>query len=673
MRHYLKRFANITITFIFTLAISLSCISLSGCSYLKSKITQDSTNQESTIQGSEKQGTTTKGSEKQGHTTNQGSENKGTINQDATKKEEPKFVDKAKDKNEKADYSKDAYYHYMASERYRQKGDMKSAIDATKQAIATDPNSIYLKKNLIFLYILNKDNENAVKAAEEFNKKHPNREEILVILAKLKLQSNKLNEAKVLYEQILKINPKNHDAYIVLGNISIENKRAEEAIKLFSTMAKELPDSYSSHFFLGKIYIQKKEFLKAEKEFLRTIELNNELIEPRFELISIYKAQSKAKKNDKGKTKSQNRKDEVEMLKKTNGIQTNKNQKIVNLYEEILNLDKTNIKANIGLPIYLYKNGEKSKASEMLIDFGQKYQSNDEIMTAMAKEIVGSDSKDDAIIVFTELLKETINESSDKSSIHYLAGLTFDALKDDKRAISHFMKVSPKSEQYKKSIFHIAYIYNQLGQNIKAIEFLESKFSQFPKDVELIGYLSAFYEEENQIDKALSLIKQGLKDAPDDTELLFRSGVILDKKGDKDGSMADMKKVIELDPEHSSALNYLGYTYAELGINLDEAEELIKRALAIKPDDGYITDSLGWVYYKKGDYDRAIEILEKAVKLSSGDAVIFEHLGDAYREKKSYLKAIEAYKNALSKNKTPENKALLEKKIYEVETLIKEN
>ncbi|MBF0378357.1 MAG: tetratricopeptide repeat protein [Desulfamplus sp.] len=664
MRYYLKGFANITITFIFALVVSLSSISLNGCSYFKSKSTQ---------------GSITNGYENQGDTTNQGSEKQGnrtqgSKKQDATNKEKPKVVDKAKDKNEKADYSKDAYYHYMASERYRQKGDMKSAIDATKQAIATDPDSIYLKRNLIFLYILNKDNDNAIRAAEEFNKQHPNREEILVILAKLKLQLNRLNEAKILYEQILKINPKNHDAYIVLGNISIENKRTEEAIKLFSTMAKEIPDSYSSHFFLGKIYMQKKEFLKAEKEFLKTIELNNELVEPRFELISIYKAQSNIEKREQGKAKSlksQGHKDRVQMQKNNNGTPKSKNQKIVNLYEEILELDKTNIKATIGLPIYLYKNGEKSKASEMLIDFGQKYQNNDEIMTAMAKEIVGSDSQGDAVIVFTELLKETINSSSDKSSIHYLAGLTFDALKDSKRAISHFMRVSPKSEQYKKSIFHIAYIYNQLGENIKAIEFLESKFSQFPKDVELISYLSAFYEEENQIDKAFSLIKQGLKEAPDDTELLFRSGVILDKKGDKDGSMAAMKKVIELEPEHASALNYLGYTYAELGINLDEAEELIKRSLAIKPDDGYITDSLGWVYYKKGDYDRAIDILEKAVKLSSGDTVIFEHLGDAYREKKSYLKAIEAYKNALSKNKTPENKALLEKKIYEVETLIK--
>lgn len=160
--------------------------------------------------------------------------------------------------------------------------------------------------------------------------------------------------------------------------------------------------------------------------------------------------------------------------------------------------------------------------------------------------------------------------------------------------------------------------------------------------------------------------KEGLKISPDDTELLFRSGVILDKKGDKEGSMSAMKRVIKLDPKHASALNYLGYTYAELGINLDEAEELIKRSLGAKPDDGYITDSLGWVYYKKGQYDKAVEVLERAVIMSSGDPVILEHLGDAYKAKKMYSKAIEAYKKALSANKDIANRAVIEKKIDEI-------
>ena len=121
-----------------------------------------------------------------------------------------------------------------------------------------------------------------------------------------------------------------------------------------------------------------------------------------------------------------------------------------------------------------------------------------------------------------------------------------------------------------------------------------------------------------------------------------------------------MKKTIALDPEHASALNYLGYTYADLGINLDEAEALIKKALSIKPDDGYITDSLGWVYFKKGQYAEAIEWLKKAALLTPEDPVILEHLGDAYYRVGDTEQAARYYRKALEK-KTQDKAPLVEK------------
>src|SRR5258708_8576603 len=95
--------------------------------------------------------------------------------------------------------------------------------------------------------------------------------------------------------------------------------------------------------------------------------------------------------------------------------------------------------------------------------------------------------------------------------------------------------------------------------------------------------------------------------------------------------MSEMKKAIELNPANAQALNYLGYSYAEQGTNLVEAEKLIRRALHIEPQDGFYVDSLGWVYYQKGDYKKAVEQLERAVNLTGSDSTITEHLGDAYR------------------------------------------
>ena len=112
-----------------------------------------------------------------------------------------------------------------------------------------------------------------------------------------------------------------------------------------------------------------------------------------------------------------------------------------------------------------------------------------------------------------------------------------------------------------------------------------------------------------------------------------------------------MKALIKLNPEHANALNYLGYTYADLGINLDEAERLIKEALKYKPDDGYITDSLGWVYFKKGLFNEALNLLKKAVELVPDDPIMLEHLGDTYLKTNDRVNALKFYKRSLKNKK----------------------
>ncbi|MBW1724711.1 MAG: tetratricopeptide repeat protein, partial [Deltaproteobacteria bacterium] len=160
---------------------------------------------------------------------------------------------------------------------------------------------------------------------------------------------------------------------------------------------------------------------------------------------------------------------------------------------------------------------------------------------------------------------------------------------------------------------------------------------------------------------AENVLKQGLEMEPDNTRFHFRLGVVYDKWGRKADSIKAMKTVIRLDPKDANALNYLGYTYADLGEKLDEAERLIKAALEEKPDDGYITDSLGWVYFKKGLFEKAVKYLEKAVNLVPDDPIILEHMGDAYLEISHKEKALEFYKRSLlNKNKDKEN---IEKKI----------
>jgi Flp pilus assembly protein TadD len=93
---------------------------------------------------------------------------------------------------------------------------------------------------------------------------------------------------------------------------------------------------------------------------------------------------------------------------------------------------------------------------------------------------------------------------------------------------------------------------------------------------------------------------------------------------------ADFRKALELNPNHPSVLNYLGYSFVEMQINLDEALQMIETAVNLRPRDGYITDSLGWVYYRLGRYEEAVDWMESATQLMPVDPIINDHLGDVY-------------------------------------------
>ena len=150
------------------------------------------------------------------------------------------------------------------------------------------------------------------------------------------------------------------------------------------------------------------------------------------------------------------------------------------------------------------------------------------------------------------------------------------------------------------------------------------------------------------MDAARDLIAEGLEVEPENTDLMFELGVIHDRQGNADQALVQMQNIVALDPDHADALNYIGYTYADQGIRLDEAEAMIQKALTLKPDNGYIIDSLGWVYFQQGRLEEALAELLRAVALIPDDPVVLEHLGDIYARLKDLENARKYYEKALA-------------------------
>ncbi len=189
-------------------------------------------------------------------------------------------------------------------------------------------------------------------------------------------------------------------------------------------------------------------------------------------------------------------------------------------------------------------------------------------------------------------------------------------------------------------------------------------------------YIATLRAKAGDFDGAVAHLEGLLSEQPRDDELLYQLGVVYGEAKRLEESLRYMRLALEENPDNASALNYVGYTWAERGIRLDEAEELIVRALEIRPEDGYITDSLGWVYYMRARplvesgqmeqarqyLERAIQELERAHELTGGDPVVSEHLGDIYLLQGNRQRALEKFEEAVQLEPRPgEQPDLLQK------------
>lgn len=190
-----------------------------------------------------------------------------------------------------------------------------------------------------------------------------------------------------------------------------------------------------------------------------------------------------------------------------------------------------------------------------------------------------------------------------------------------------------------------------MGASSEAEKAYRSAIEAWPSNLMAVKGLAHLMADLERYEESRELFKQAVAQSPEDATTYIQLGIVCDKMNDIEGAENASEGAIRADPNYSEGYNFLGYMYAERGIKLDRALELIEKALSLEPNNPNITDSLGWVYFQKGDYQKSIETLEKAITFLSedymrGSSVIFEHLGDAYEKIGNIEKARELWKKA---------------------------
>jgi tetratricopeptide (TPR) repeat protein len=513
-----------------------------------------------------------------------------------------------------------SYFHFIVGSLASFDNDSTAALEHYRAASEADPDSNFLvlkvaEENLnLSRTVEARDLLTTIKKTESKNPDY------FVLEARLGSQESDLNMSLKALDQAISLFLEQGNAIkareMVLTKVALlaDNHEYNQSVASLEKFLKQQPDDEIGYYFLGKIHTIFQNRLAAKKAFRRAISIRSgflaaskalglqlELEGKLKEAIGVYQSALRGGANDE------------ELI-----------QKLINL--SLIGEDYAASLEYLKQYIMLRPDDIQNQMRAGLIHYKLKHYS-------------------EAEAVFENVLKT--QTSGQDRTLFYLGSLHQEQGNFEK-AVTYLEKVTSSSEYFVESELQVANILlYKLNQSEQAADKMKVAIDKKPESPELILALGTVYEQSQKMKEATDLLGKASEKFEDNEKILFMLGSLLDRSGDFDGSIKVMRRVLANNMNNAHALNHIGYSYADRGINLEEAEGLLKRAIQLAPDNGFIVDSLGWTYFHMAKYKKALEFLERADKLSPNQAVILEHLADTYQKCGKKHQALEVYKRIM--------------------------
>ena len=245
----------------------------------------------------------------------------------------------------------------------------------------------------------------------------------------------------------------------------------------------------------------------------------------------------------------------------------------------------------------------------------------------------------------------------------------YETLKKPELAIKLYERVPAASPLARSAQIQSAIDLDALDRTDEAKKRLDHVIAEHAKDTEALMALGNIERGRKDFGACADAYGKAIAAVPQPKKsnwvMFYFRGICYERSNQWPNAEADMQKALALFPEQPLVLNYLGYSWVDKGLHLDEGMEMIRKAVEQRPDDGYIVDSLGWAYFRTGNYDEAVKNLERAVLLKPDDPTINDHLGDAYWRVGRTLEAHFQWAQAKDFKPEPDELATLEKKLQD--------
>lgn len=286
-----------------------------------------------------------------------------------------------------------------------------------------------------------------------------------------------------------------------------------------------------------------------------------------------------------------------------------------------------------------------------------------EVLFSLAAAMTDEQSIDVALL-YAQL---SLSFNGDRPVVLTLIGDIYVDTKQYQNAINAYEQTPPGSALRINADTEIAVNLQRMERTKEAQEKLKAIVARDPKNYDALVTLGNVYRSNEEFALASETYSTALallaKLEKDHWRVLYYRGITYERQKIWDKAEADFRKALSLSPDEPLVLNYLGYSMIEKKINLSEALKMVKKAVEMKPNDGYIVDSLGWAYFQLGDYEEAAIQIERAVDLNPADPIIGEHLGDAYWRVGRTLEAKFQWQHAKDNGPEPDDLKRIEEKL----------
>ena len=460
------------------------------------------------------------------------------------------------------------------------------------------------------------------------------------------LMSNQGNFAQALkeYEAALKLDPQSASMNEQAAETALELGEIDRALELSLRFVELAPKSADAHYLLGNVYWARGELDSAKKEFEKAIEVQPDFPKALYSLGNLLSSRSpeEAKKYLQDYlSRNPDNAAEAEFQLAVIEQRAGRDESAAAHLRASIDIDADNMHAYYALAQLYEVRRDTQAALGVYEEILERDSKNVALLNHVGEIYFLLDDDARALERFSRA-KEIM--PSNPTTCLWMALLA--EQRGDFQAAADSIKESSALNEEAALSLRLSYYLTQANKLKEAVAALETAHKTWPRNEEIAYFLALGYDDLKMADKAIALMKTVLEIRPDHRDARFQLGALLEKKGDIVNTEIQFREILRYYPDDASALNFLGYSLADRNLKLDEAEELIRRAIAISPENGAFADSLGWVNFRQGRIASALVELRRAAELMPGDDTIWAHIAEVYAADGKFEDAWKAWKKS---------------------------